>query len=266
MVEAPLDDGPQALAERKRGWEVTPAVTLLVVEVSGAFDEGEGVAAREGPAPAGHALDHTAGGQEGDRGLDVEAAELDRLQTGVVQRWSGGSVSEDHHHAVGVEAPGREEERVEAGPVEPVGVVHDDQQRLVFGGGREKGERPRIHGGRHRRALVQPERGTQRGPLRCGQVVEITLTGPQDVREPGEGQVALELDTDARAHRERPGAGRVDDGVEQRRLPAPGLTPHDPRAGPCSGGVVEHRHQAPELCIPPEERPVFSDSPHEDIV
>ena len=129
---------------------------------------------------------------------------------------------DEHRDRIGLQSPRDEHERLGRRAVEPVRVVDDAQQRLRVGGRREQAQ------DRHRDeeavldALVrQPEGAPQRGALHVGQLAGAVEERPQQLMQPGEGQLGLGLDAGAGEH---PHAVRPRQRVlQQRGLADPGV-------------------------------------------
>ena len=74
---------------------------------------------------------------------------------------------EQDNRTVGMQASHREQHRIAGGGIEPLGVIHDREHRLLLGGGGQKAKgrsRNRERVGRRRR--TEGERGIKGGSLR----------------------------------------------------------------------------------------------------
>ncbi len=140
-------------------------------------------------------------------------------------RRAGGEQQDDR---LGLQPVRGEDERAQRGGVEPLRVVGHDQQRPVLG---QPGEQ-REHGDpgeqRVRRRLGQPERAEQRLRLARGQGRHPVEHRPQQLVQPGEGQILLGLPA---GDRQRPHRRRLNDLGQQRGLTQPRITPQHVHAG-----------------------------------
>ena len=160
--------------------------------------------------------------------------------------------AEQEHDALGIE-PARDELQRVGGPgIEPVGVVDEAQDRLLLG---ELGQQ-RQRTGVDEEALLpaavrEPERGPQRGGLRCGQPVEVAQRRAQKLLQRGERQLGLRLDParGEHVHVARAGA-RV---LEQDRLADTGLAAQRQRSAPRVAGRVEQCADEGALSVPPKQ-------------
>ncbi|GAA3105920.1 hypothetical protein GCM10020001_024550 [Nonomuraea salmonea] len=125
--------------------------------------------------------------------------------------------SEDHDHALGVQAPGGEQQRLPRGAVEPLRVIHETQQSRLVRVLRQEGQHRQPHQHRLRAGRgPEPERRLQGRALRAWQRGEMTERRAQQQLQPRERQLRLELDP--RAAGQPQVAGRRGGVVEQRRL------------------------------------------------
>jgi hypothetical protein len=131
---------------------------------------------------------------------------------------------DEHGNRLGVESPGGEQERARGGVVEPVGIVHQHEQRLAVRGGAQEAQGGRAQGqrvGGGRRS--QRQGGGERLGLPLGQLAEEAGEGPQQCGEPAERDVGLGFDPSGRDDLQavRPLAGVA----EQGALAYSGLAP-----------------------------------------
>ena len=148
---------------------------------------------------------------------------------------------EDQAHRVGGQPPGDEAQRLGRGPVQPVLVVDDADQRVFAGRLGEQAE----HGQAdqepvRRRPGAEPERGTQRLVLRGRQAPGPAQQRGAQLVQAGEGQLHLRLHARppgprGTPPRARPGtpAGRSCPPPARRAPPGPG--PRRPARGPRTG-------------------------------
>ena len=177
--------------------------------------------------------------EQGGRRRVVEAGERERRHAGGLERAQLALArAEQQRDALRVEPPGHELQRVRGPGVEPVGVVDDAQHRFAL---RELGEQREA--GRVDEeallaaALLQPERGPQRGRLRRGQAVEPAQRGPQQLVQGRERQLGLRLDAPCHQHLH---AGRLLARViQQRGLAGAGLAAQHERAAARRAGRVQ---------------------------
>jgi hypothetical protein len=153
--------------------------------------------------------------------VDLQLGQAHQVPVG-----AGLAHGEDHRDRLGQEAAGREGECLGRGPVEPLGVVDQADERPVAGG---LGQQPQ-----QGQADVEPvrrlpggeaERGAERIPLGLRQVVQAAQHRGAQLLQPGERQLHLGLDP------RRPGdpapGRRPDEVVEQSGLADARLAPHD---------------------------------------
>ena len=131
------------------------------------------------------------------------------------------------------------------GGVEPLGVVHDHEQRLSFGGAGEQAQK-RGTGGEavawYARRRAEGERRSDRVGLRLGQVGEPVQQRRDGLPEQRIGQVRLSLDRLGLDHAQIPGQG--DRLGQQRGLPDPRLADDQQRT---AAPVASVGHQAADL-------------------
>ena len=163
--------------------------------------------------------------QKGRRLAAGQAGEPQRRQIGPVEKRRVAVADRDQDRdRVGHQPAEREQQRLRARAVEPVGIVDQDRHGALLGVRREQAE-----GGRPdrepllSRAAPQRERTFERNSLWLRDPIEHRQRRPQQLEQSGERNLGLGLDP-ARAQDAHPGGAgsRV---VEQRRLPDPRL-PH----------------------------------------
>ncbi len=125
--------------------------------------------------------------EEAPRGGHVQARQAQYRERVGPER-PGGVVpgGEDHRHAVGLQLPGREQQRVRRRRIQPVGVVDDTEHGPAVRRFGEDGQGRHAHQERlDRRAapVLVPEDDAQRPRLRCRQPVP----GEHGTQEPVEG-------------------------------------------------------------------------------
>jgi hypothetical protein len=109
---------------------------------------------------------------------------------------------QDHSDGRAGEPPAREQQRVERGRVQPNRVVHARKHRPL---GRREQEQPE-DGGAHEEAVAldgrrhQPERASQRRPLRTWQLRKEIQHRPQHLEDTGERELGLAGDPAAAQH------------------------------------------------------------------
>jgi hypothetical protein len=135
---------------------------------------------------------------------------------------------EHQPHGLGQQATGDEHERQRRSPIQPLRVVDDAQQRTLPGHLRQQAQ----HGEADEEPIrsvagAQPEHDLQRVALRAWQKLEPVEQRPAQLMQAGVCQLHLRL------HPDRPDDGRIlrlpRDVFQERRLPDPGLSPHDQR-------------------------------------
>ena len=121
------------------------------------------------------------------RGLRIERVEphdrqLGRGEQGIVPGLTAAR-REDHRHGVRVQPAGREEQRVPRFHVQPLDVVHGEQEGVALGGDREQQQHRDLHsqavhhfGGRREAAYP-----AQRCRLTGRQRVEVVRQRPHDL-------------------------------------------------------------------------------------
>ena len=236
--EAALDARP---GRQRRGQRLL-AAALGRAEQRRQLADRQRVATGRRPQPAGHlGIDGAlAAARDQARGrLRPEPAERQPLHPlgleGPQLPLAGG---EQQRHPVGPDPPRREEQRVLRGPVKPVGVVDDRQQRPLLGGGGQQAERRGADGEAIALArLTEPEGAGERPRLPLGDLPEPIEQRPADVVQAGELELGLGLDTTGTddGHPLRPRGGVV----EQRRLADPRLAAQQQGAAALGAGGGE---------------------------
>ena len=130
--------------------------------------------------------------------------------------------AEQQHHALGVEAAGREQQRLARGLVEPLQVVGHRQHGLALGRGGEQAQ----HAGGDREAIgdrrrLERQRAAQRLGLDRRDLAAQVEQRREQLGERRERQLGLRLDP-ARPQHAQP-VGMVGEVAQQRRLAHAGL-------------------------------------------
>ena len=144
----------------------------------------------------------------------------------------------EQRHAIGLQPPDRERQRVLRRAIDPVRVVEHDEQRVGLRCGGEQAERR----GPDREAVLgiagpEPERGAQRVCLMLGDLVEMVPQRPAHLEQRRELELCLRLD--AEGADDRHPVGLVDRVVEERGLADPRFAADRERAAPTRAGTVE---------------------------
>jgi hypothetical protein len=126
-----------------------------------------------------------------------------------------------------MQAACEEGQHVIGGPVQPLGILHNHQQRPSGGGvseqlQRRQGDEEQVRWGR----LHHAEGRQQRRPLPRGQPICAPEDRSQQLMQPGEGKARLRLHPGDGEHRHPPGPGKLLGLPQQRRLPDSGLAAH----------------------------------------
>jgi len=156
----------------------------------------------------------------------------------------------DDRQPVGLDPPGREEQRVHGRAVDPLGVVDQAQDRLAVG---QLGQQAK-HPGRDQEpalpaGLVQAEGARQGVGLRGWQGGQQVQGRAQQGVQPGEGQPALGVDPVRPQHPHAVGPlGRV---AEQRGLAHPRVAGHDQRVTGRVTGPLQERVDRRALLVAP---------------
>ncbi|MCX4403082.1 hypothetical protein OG840_14855 [Streptomyces sp. NBC_01764] len=161
---------------------------------------------------------------------------------------------EHHRDRVGVQAASHEREYHGGLLVEPVGVVHQTQQRSVAG---TRGKQPE-RGQRDEEAVgrvhpfLQSEDLAERFTLWIGQLGQLGQMRPEQLVQRGETQLGLGLHG-VEAHDLEITVGQSLNVIEQCALAGPRSAPqHEDRALPVPGGV-EGCGQPIAFLVPPEQ-------------
>ncbi len=183
----------------------------------------------------------------------VEPAQLENVEVGAVeQRGLPGPNCDEDGDRIGDQPPDREQECSSARVVEPVGIVEEDQHRLVVRHRCEQAQRRRPNGEPlTRRAGLERERSPERVGLRPRDRPEAAERRTEQLQQPAERHPRFGLDP----------AGLEDDEpirrsaclLQERRLADPRLADHrEDRAhpGPC---VREQPVERLPLPLAPEE-------------
>lgn len=194
------------------------------------------------------------GDERGGRSLG-KRAEVQLRQADPVEGARGARAVRHHQgDRFRTEAAGHERERVARRPVEPMGVLRDDEQgarRGALGEQLQGGERDAI--GVRCRRIGQAQRDEERVALMVRQVLPPAQDGVQELVEPGEGEVGLGLDAGRREHLEaaalHPLAQRPDErGLADARLPV------DQQALAAQARALEQPVEHGRLRLSPKER------------
>ena len=208
------------------------------------LDERERVAAGGGMQPArGVGRDRPRGmrGEQRACRLGGEACKHQLLEPGAVDRRRlARAHGQQHGDRIGEQAPRGERQRRRRGPVDPLHVVGEDDDRPLLRERRQQAERRRADEmGLGRGGRREPERGLERDALRAGQAPELAEHRAQQLVQPAECDLDLRLDA---AHAQHGGGARHRGGVlEQRRLADPRL-------------AAQHEHPARALAAPRHQR------------
>ena len=210
------------------------AVPLVLAQLGGRLDQRQRVAAHGVHERFGDRGSHLRSASERQR---VRAVELpdgqDRDARPGLERLAALRPHGDRGDADIPRAAGDERDRLPRRRVEPLHVVDQQQQRLVFGGGRQQRDR----GVQHPRVVGVRRLLERQGPMQCptGGRREARVVFEQRLEQrgetrPREGHLALR-----RGHVDHAHPGRVD-GVEQRGLADPrSAHDRDRRAAPLAG-------------------------------
>jgi hypothetical protein len=184
------------------------------------LDEGQRVAARLGEDPIPHAVIEWPADSRREQlasGVIRQARKRQIGQPGQLVELARLALGEQQHYRLRVQAPRHEREHLGRGPVQPLGIIDQAQQRPLLGGVGEQAEhrqadqepvglRPRTH----------PERRPERVALRRRQPPEAAQHRPAQLMQAGKGKLHLRLDPGRPGDPKAPGAlGRV---TQQRCL------------------------------------------------
>jgi hypothetical protein len=181
-----------------------------------------------------------------DEAVHLELRQMPKLLAGVSRR-------EHETHGLGQDPASDEPEGQGRGAIEPLRVVDDAQQRTVLAHlGHEAEHREADEEGIRRRPTGQAEDDLQRIALWPRQPLEPIEQRGAELLQAGEGQLHLGLDP------HRPGDGqvgrRLDEMLQQHRLPDPGLAPQDQRPALTPADGIDQVVEPGALVRPPEER------------
>ena len=159
---------------------------------------------------------------------------------------------QDDRDGVGDQPLGRKQQRVVGRGVEPVGIVHQDQERLGLRGGGDQAQRrgadgePVVGLG-----LAEPERALERLCLLRRDLAEMVEQRPHQFEQAGELQLRLVLHADGADNCHSLGAfGGV---VEQSRFAHTRLTPKYERPATPSASAIEQIVDARAVGFPTHE-------------
>ena len=233
---------PEPSLERQRTRQPEPARQLRRRKPSRQLQQRQRVPPRLGQELVGHPLvqsprDHR--GHERPRVGVAQALDHELRQAG--EELARLPRAEQHHHRLRHQPSRHEGQHLRGGPVQPLRVVHDAQQRTLLGHLREQAQHRQAHEEPIRHGPVeQAERRRQCVALRCRKPVKAVEHRRAQLMQRGERQLALRLDP----HRtEDPEIRRRRDRVlQQRRLADPRLTTqHQRAAAPCPDGLQQPR-------------------------
>jgi hypothetical protein len=193
--------------------------------------------------------------QQRGRRVVVKAPQRHLKQPGLIERPRVAIANRGQHDdRLGLQTPRHERQDISAGPVQPMGVLDQQQHRHLRCGlrhhvqrGKRNQEQVRCGGVRH------AERREHGVALWCRQLLPQRQDRPQQLMQPREGQLRLGLDT-RRGEDPHPLVCRHPAYLcQQRRLPDPGLAAHNDRGTPITD-VVNQLGQPLRLGTPPEQR------------
>jgi hypothetical protein len=190
------------------------------------------------------------GGRRRAQSLHVERPEPCIVERGRATRAHGG----DHRQRLAVQPPGDERERVQSRAIEPVRVIHDEQDRPGRGrrltqeleGGESDSEGIRLE------LLAGAEGDVQRPPLRGRQETGVSHDGEQQLVQPGEPELGLRLHSRGAQGPAAGGLDAVARGAQQRGLADPGRAPQDQRSA-ARREAVHHRRDEQEFDLAPDQ-------------
>jgi hypothetical protein len=171
-------------------------------------------------------------------------------------RRTGIAGRKDHRHALGLQAPGREQQRVRGRGIEPVRVINQAQHRLGFGQQakyREADQEPALTVSALGTArLGEEERTAERLGLARGQRLHPVEQRPQQQVQSGERQFCLSLDAGAAQYHDARGRGLMRGLVKQCALADPGLAADDQGSAAPAAYPRQQRGDGRGLCPPSE--------------
>jgi len=151
---------------------------------------------------------------------------------------------------------GDEAERHARRGVDPVGVVGDEQQRLLGGDQAEQVERRgRDGGGMGRRTARDAQRVQQRAALDGGQVADVPQERRQQAAQDGVRQDGLRLRRLGAQHAHAHGACRLRTGIQQRGLADTGLADERDGATGRRGRRLDDAAQGAQFAFPSVQHP-----------
>ena len=248
LLEAP--GHVTGVRERKPAGQPGGAETLPELE------QGEGIPVCLPDDPGPDALVEGAGGDRGQQGPGRWLVQPGESQLGephqVIWRGRRGPRREHQRYRLGEQAAPDESKDLGRSLVEPLRVVHHDQQRLFLGHLGQEAERGQ---GDEEPVGVfsgdEPERHAEPPPLRPGEQSEPVEHRAAQLVQPREGQFHLGLDADPADH---PEAGRLTHQVAQQgRLADPRLSPHHQDAAVPVPHAREELPQNLQLAGPAEQ-------------
>jgi hypothetical protein len=246
----------QALAERQHRRQRLRRRALRIAQRLRQLQQGQRIALRHAQHPApdqGIQAGEPRGYQLGGRRV-VQRHQLVFREPGAVKvAVRAGPAGDQEPRPAAGQPPGHEAQHAGAGPVYPGQVIHDQQQR----GARRRALQEDQHGVAHqqpvrRRSGAEPKGHSQRVPVGGAELVDVTKHREQDLVEPGEADLPLELSPGhAQHHGPRRGSG-PGQGVQQRRLAHAGIPGQDERSA-ARRSLAEELQQEPEVAIPADQ-------------
>jgi hypothetical protein len=246
----------QALAERQHRRQRLRCRALRIAKRLAEFQQGQRIALRYAQHPAPHQgieAGEPRGHQLGGRQL-VQRRQLVFREPGAVKvAVRAGSAGDQEPRSAAVQPPGHEAQHGGTGPVYPGQVIHDQQQRPA----RRHALQEDQHGVAHqqpvrRRSGAEPQGYPQRVPVGGAQLVDVTEHREQDLVEPGEADLPLELSPgNAQHYGPRRGCG-LGQGIQQRRL-AHARIPGQYQRGAARRRLADELPQEVEVAIPADQ-------------
>ena len=163
----------------------------------GQLDQRQGIAAGLGDDPIEDPFVEAAGDHRGQQGPGVGIGQSLERQVGEAGQLAGRARlahGDDHRHRLGAQPPGHEADDLARGVVQPLGVLHEAQQRTFLGHvGQQAQRRQRHHEPIADVTRRQPE-GHAQGPLlRLGKGVEVAEHRRAQLVQAGVGELHLGL-------------------------------------------------------------------------
>ena len=217
-----------AASQRPRVGKSEPARELRRRQPTRQLQQREGVATRLGDDLIAHVLVQPPGHRRRQQPASVlvgEPADHQLRQAGELHRVVGLADGEHHGDPLRQQTPRHERKRLRRGPIEPLRIVDEAHERSHLGrlgqqAQRRQGHQEAVRGS----AILQPERHTQRIPLRTGQPVQPVENRRTQLMQPGERQLHLRLNT---RHPDDPTPQRpLSHVLQERRLADPRLAAH----------------------------------------